>query len=112
MVIKIRMKQKDTGLTKDGFISYSWTTLFFGSFPAPFRGDFITLIGVFVMVMILGVISFGIGAFIAMIVWSFLYNKYYTRKLIEKGYQFDESPELNKTAEQFVGVAKNLHVSI
>ena len=112
MVIKIRMKQKDTELTKDGFISYSWTTLFFGSFLAPYRGDFITLIGVFVMLIILGVKSFGIGAFITMIVWSFLYNKYYTRKLIEKGYQFDDTPELNKTAEQFVGVAKNLHVSI
>ena len=101
------MKHKETGLTKDGFIGYSWTTLFFGSFPALFRGDFITFIGVFVVLIILGIISFGIGAFIAMIVWSFLYNKYYTRKLIEKGYQFDDTPELNKTAEQFVGVAKN-----
>ena len=101
------MKPKETGLTKDGFIGYSWTTLFFGSFPALFRGDFITFIGVFVVLIILGIISFGIGAFIAMIVWSFLYNKYYTRKLIEKGYQFDDTPELNKTAEQFVGVAKN-----
>lgn len=107
MATKIRMKHKETGLTKDGFIGYSWTTLLFGSFPALFRGDFITFIGVFVVLIILGVISFGIGAFIAMIVWSFLYNKYYTRKLIEKGYQFDDTPELNKTAEQFVGVAKN-----
>lgn len=58
------------------------------------------------MLMILGVISFGIGAFIAMIVWSFLYNKYYTRKLIEKGYQFDDTPELNKRLSNLLASQK------
>lgn len=107
MATKIKMRQKDTGLTKDGFIGYSWTTLFFGSFPALFRGDFITFIGVFVVLVILGVITAGVGTFIAMIAWSFLYNKYYTRKLIEKGYQFDDTPELNKAGEEALGISKS-----
>ena len=107
MATKIRMKQKDTGLKKDGFVGYSCTTLFFGSFPALFRGDYITFIGVFVVLVILGVLSFGIGAFLAMIVLSFIYNKYYTRKLIEKGYQFNDTPELNKVGEHALGISVN-----
>ena len=107
MATKIKMKQKDTGLTKDGFVGYSWTTLFFGSFPALFRGDYITFIGVFVVLVILGVLSLGIGTFLAMIVWSFIYNKYYTRKLIEKGYQFNDTPELNKVGEHALGISVN-----
>ena len=80
---------------------------FFGSFPALFRGDYLTFIGVFVVLVILGVLSVGIGTFIAMIVWSFIYNKYYTRKLIEKGYQFDDTPELNKVGQHALGISVN-----
>ena len=107
MATKIKMKQKDTGLTKDGFVGYSWTTLFFGSFPALFRGDYITFIGVFVVLVILGALSLGIGTFLAMIVWSFIYNKYYTSKLIEKGYQFDDTLELNKVGPHALGISVN-----
>jgi hypothetical protein len=105
MATRIKMKQKDTGLTKDGFIGYSWTTLFFGSFPALFRGDFMTFIGVFVVLLILAFISLGIGTFIAMFAWSFMYNKYYTKKLIEKGYQFDDTPELNQAGKAALGIS-------
>lgn len=87
MATPVTLKHRDNGLTKIGYYGFSWTTLFFGTFPALFRGDFITFIGGFVILMIIAFITFGIGAFVAMIVWAFLYNKFYTRKLIEQGYQ-------------------------
>jgi len=42
MATRVKMKHKDTGLTKDGFVGYSWTTLFWGFWPALFRGDYAT----------------------------------------------------------------------
>ena len=105
MATKVTLKQESTGLVKDGFFGFSWTTFFFGMFPALFRGDFVTFIGGFVVLLILGILTAGIGSWIAMIVWAFMYNKYYTRKLIEKGYVLSDTPELNEKAANELGIA-------
>jgi len=88
MANSIQMIHKSTGITKTGFYGFSWTTLFFGGFPALFRGDFITFIGLFAVILIIGLATGGFGGFIASIVWAFVYNSYYTKKLLEKGYEF------------------------
>lgn len=105
MATKVTLKQTSTGLVKNGFIGFSWTTLFFGMFPALFRADFLTFIGGFVILLILGLFTAGIGSLVAMLVWAFMYNKYYTRKLVEKGYILADTPELNAQAAQALGVA-------
>lgn len=43
MAIKIKMVHEKTGLQKTGLIGFSWTSFFFGSFPALFRGDFVVI---------------------------------------------------------------------
>ena len=106
MATKVAMKQHSTGLLKDGYFGFSWTTLLFGFFPALFRGDFITFIGGFVVSMIIGFMTFGVGAFLIGLVWAFMYNKYYTRKLLEKGYTFNDSEVVNTQASVAVGVAR------
>ncbi|WPK19589.1 hypothetical protein [Salmonella phage SD-1_S14] len=53
MAKTISLKNENVGQRKDGFFGFSWTTLFFGPFPALFRGDFITFIGAFVIYFIL-----------------------------------------------------------
>ena len=105
MASMIPMKNFENGLTKDGFYGFSWTTLFFGGFPALFRGDFITFLGLFAVLFVIGLITAGIGAFILMIAWAFMYNKYYTKKLIEKGYRFNGSAEQNAAAANAIGVS-------
>ena len=105
MATVIPMKNPQNGLTKDGFYGFSWTTLFFGGFPALFRGDFLTFIGLFAILIIIALITAGIGAFIVSIVWAFMYNKYYTKKLIEKGYRFNGSDEQNTAAANALGVS-------
>lgn len=92
MAKTVMLRHKDTGFVKTGLFGYSWTTFFFGAFPALFRQDFITFLGTFAVIVVVGIITYGIGAWVAMFVWAFMYNGYYTRRLIERGYVFDDDP--------------------
>lgn len=100
----ILLKHAQSGIVKKGYVGFSWTTLFFGLFPALFRADFATFIGGFVIWIILAVFSYGILAIIASIVWAFVYNSYYTKKLLERGYEFADSPDRIAYARQRLGV--------
>jgi hypothetical protein len=40
--------------------------------------------GGFVVILILALATFVIGAIIAAFIWAFIYNKYYTLQLLEK----------------------------
>lgn len=93
----VMMKHPDTGLVKKGLVGFSWTTLFFGGFPALFRGDF--LIGL--IFIVLAVFTGGLSNIIV----AFLYNKQYTTKLVEAGYQFADNEGLNTLARAKLGVA-------
>jgi hypothetical protein len=64
-----------------------------------------TFVGVFVVLTIIGLATAGFGIFVAMIVWAFMYNKYYTRKLIERGFKFNGTAEENNLAAQVLGVS-------
>ena len=108
MATKINMLNPETGLIKTGFYGFSWTTFFFGAFPALFRSDFITFVGVFVVLTIIAIATEGFGIFLAMIVWAFMYNKYYTRRLIERGFKFNGTVEENARAAKALGVSLSL----
>ncbi|QNA87828.1 hypothetical protein G4G28_03940 [Massilia sp. Dwa41.01b] len=105
MATRISMRHKESGIVKDGFYGFSWTTLFFGFFPALFRGDFITFIGGFVVSLIIAFLTMGVGALFIGLVWAFMYNKYYTRKLMERGYVLAGSDGDNIRAAATLGVA-------
>ncbi|MBS4196436.1 DUF2628 domain-containing protein [Lederbergia citri] len=75
------------GVTKEVKIGFSWTTFFFGFFPALFRGDLKWAAIMFIISAAVGAFTFGLGAWIPGIVFSFVYNKIYIKELIEKGYQ-------------------------
>ncbi|WP_336961920.1 hypothetical protein [Sphingobium aquiterrae] len=73
------MTNSYTGQTKAVPTGFSWTTFFFGCFPAIFRGD-----------MFWGFIMFLAGVFtwgLSNIVFAFFYNQLYMNKLIEQGYR-------------------------
>jgi hypothetical protein len=105
MATHIVLKHKESGIIKDGYYGFSWTTFFFGFFPALFRGDFITFIGGFIISVIIGIMTFGFGAFFVGFVWAFMYNKYYTRKLLERGYVLAGSEADNTLAASALGIA-------
>ncbi len=105
MATRIAMKHKETGIMKNGYYGFSWTTFLFGFFPALFRTDFNTFIGGFVVSVIIGVLTHGVGTFLITFAWAFMYNKYYTRKLIERGYVLAGNEADNARAASALGIA-------
>ncbi|MCR8642585.1 DUF2628 domain-containing protein [Paenibacillus sp. N1-5-1-14] len=83
--MKISLRNASGGL-KTVKVGFSWTTFFFGFFPALFRGDLKWAFIMFITSALFGFFTFGIGAWIPGIIFSFIYNKMYTKELLEKGY--------------------------
>lgn len=106
MANTIAMKNTTTGEIRNGFTGFSWTTLFFWAFPAIFRMDFVTFIVVFLVTLVLSATTMFGGA-ILVIVWAFLYNRYYTISLIRKGYKFNGTHEENKAAAMILRIELN-----
>ena len=65
-------------------LGFSWTTFFFGGFPALFRGDW--LIGI--VVIIANALTYGVVG----LVMAFIYNKMYAKALFAKGYYIHALP--------------------
>ena len=78
------MENKFTGGIKEAAIGFSWTTFFFGPFPAAFRGDWSN----FFIMLLLALVTGGISQFY----FIFKYNKWYIKKLIGEGYRVKHSP--------------------
>lgn len=76
--MRIRLKN-DIGMVKECKVGFSWTTFFFGLFPALFRGDWKWALIQFLC----AIITFGISS----LVFCFIYNKIYINGLLEKGFK-------------------------
>ncbi|OPA94989.1 hypothetical protein BFW87_13120 [Pseudomonas fluorescens] len=75
----IIFKNPNTGAMKEAPVGFSWTTFFFGCFPALFRGD-----------LKYGLIQFVIAMFtmgLSNIVFAFIYNTFYIKDLIGQGFK-------------------------
>lgn len=92
MAQAVIIKNKISGMTKKGYVGYSWTFLFFGWFVPLFRGEL-------VIALLHFVISCCTGFLIWQIIFSFLYNKQYmARMLNEDGWVLADNNELNALA--------------
>ncbi|MFX3631495.1 MAG: DUF2628 domain-containing protein [Candidatus Pristimantibacillus sp.] len=81
----VQLKNAAGGL-KRVKVGFSWTTFFFGFFPALFRGDLKWAAIMFITSVAIGIFTLGFGAWIPGIIFSFIYNKMYIKELLEKGY--------------------------
>jgi NADH:ubiquinone oxidoreductase subunit H len=75
----IALRNETNGHTIYAPEGFSWTTLFFGGFPAIFRGDI--LVGI--LILVLNVFTMCIAS----VIFAFVYNKMYINKYLEKGYK-------------------------
>jgi hypothetical protein len=83
--MRARLKN-EAGVTKEVKLGFSWTTFFFGFFPALFRGDLKWAAIMFITAAVIGALTLGFGAWIPGIVFSFVYNKINIKELLEKRY--------------------------
>jgi NADH:ubiquinone oxidoreductase subunit H len=65
-------------------LGFSWTTFFFGGWPAIFRQDWI----VGILSLLINLATSGIAG----IIFAFFYNKMYLKSLLEKGYKIHSMP--------------------
>ena len=84
------MENPLTGQMKEAPVGCSWTTFFFGFFPALFRGDFKWAIIIF----LLALITVGLSG----LVFMFIYNKLYIKDLIADGFKVKSI--VNSNADQ------------
>ncbi len=76
----LTLKNPNTGELKQAPVGFSWTTFFFGFFPAIFRNDWKHV----AIMVILAMFTFGVSS----IVFAFIYNKMYIKDLIfSKGFK-------------------------
>ncbi len=104
----IRLKHRETGIEKQGIYGFSWTILLFGALPMFVRGDYLTFLGYIpsgVLFLVLacwgsGIVVCFLVALAIRIICAFKYNKYYTTRLLERGYQLAGTDEKNTEAAQ------------
>lgn len=82
----IIFKHPVLGEMKKAPVGFSWTTFFFGFFPALFRGDWKWSIIILLITLIAGGFTMGIGSVVCWIVFAAIYNKMYIKDLLMKGY--------------------------
>ena len=75
----IVFENSHTGAMKEAPVGFSWTTLFFGFFPALIRGDWKWGL----IQILIGVVTFGFST----LVFAFIYNKLYIKDLISEGFK-------------------------
>ena len=112
MAIKVKL-EKD-GFIKDGFVGYSWTSLFFNVWVPASRLDFDgfiiffivylieTILPAFIMITLIrtqninnfsSVSILQFSFYIVNIIVGFLYNKYYTQKMLKNGWKLLENDD-------------------
>ena len=97
MATKVTIQNPTNGLTKIGLFGFSWTYLFFGWFVPLFRGE----LGVAALHLLFSLVTFGLWQLIV----SFLYNKQYMTRMLERGYVLKDSEQRMAEARSVLGIA-------
>ena len=71
-------------------VGYSWTTLFWGCFPALFRQDWKNFAIIAGVIFAIGVFSAGALSWIPLIVFSFIHNKMCVKDHLDKGWKIKD----------------------
>jgi len=99
------LEQRDTGKLLRGYYGFSWITLFFGFTPALCRGDYLTAIAGFTITFLIGAVTDGVGSFVVSLISAFLYNRYYTNRLLARGDELTGARERAAEAKLWLNVA-------
>jgi len=111
MAKAISLYHPRSGLSIDGIYGFSWTTFFFGPFPALFRGDWGMGI-LFILIWLTAGIIFAPLGLVVHLGAAFIYNRRYTLRLLERGYRVPPNAPLNEVRELCSALQVSQHVVI
>ena len=95
--VKIKVKNKNSGVTKNAILGWSWTYLYFGFLVPIVRGE----ITIALLHLILTFFTAGLFQFI----WSFLYNKQHFERLLENDWVIDDEIKKARFAKQKLNIS-------
>ena len=79
--------KNDAGITKTVKVGFSWTVFFFGFFVPLFRGDWKWAGIMAISSIIVAMFTYGLGAWVLLLIFAVKYNEWYINDLKEKGYK-------------------------
>jgi hypothetical protein len=119
----VLLRHRETGVEKQGIYGFSWTILFFGALPVVIRRN-VAPMGYY---LIFGELTLLVGAILGVgseflsiagpivnilrIICAFEYNKYYTNRLLEGGYQLSGPEQRNAAAAEALGITAQAYSS-
>jgi hypothetical protein len=107
MATEIQMTNRRTGIQKTGYIGFSYSYFFLGIFSLGwlvplYRGDLVASL----ICLIFHIVTLPLWMLTSLL-FGLFFNKYYTLRLIEQGYDFtDPDEELVIRAKSVLGVSK------
>lgn len=104
--MRVNLENPTTNQLKQVKAGFSWTTFFFGFWPALFRGDWKWFGIQLVIEIFLGCFTYGIGAGVVGIVFAFFYNKLYINDLLAKGFVPSDEPSKKVLATSGITVSR------
>ena len=93
----VSLHHTQSGMLKSAPVGFSWTTFFFGPFPALFRGD----LKWFAIMLIVGVSTLWVANFI---IFGAIYNKRHLVDLMSKGFTPADDHSRNVLAQKGIAV--------
>ena len=79
--------KNDVGITKTVKVGFSWTVFFFGFFVPLFRGDWKWAGIMAISSIVVAMFTYGLGAWVLLLIFAVKYNEWYINNLKEKGYR-------------------------
>ena len=93
---KVRLIHSSAGITKNGYVGYSWSYLIFGWFVPVYRGE----IGIGVLHLVIALISVGLSQ----LIFPFVYNRQFMNRMLTSGWQIDPTDPNYEIAKQKLNI--------
>jgi len=90
MATSVLIRHRESGLTRSGYVGFSWTYLFFGWLVPLFRGE----LGVAALHLLFTIVTGGLWQLIV----CFLYNRQYMTRMLTGGWVLADSEGRNALA--------------
>jgi len=99
MAQKIRIRHTESGITRNGYVGFSFTYLFFGWLVPLIRGE----IKIGALHLVFNIFTFCLWQLIA----CFIYNRQYMTRMLTNGWELNDSDANNNHAKMKLNITEH-----